>query len=113
MFSELPGLLWATTGYRINNLERYNSYGSLRNCIMHFGVPDKDLSEETFRFAFEVMEPMIYDFWEEKILDYVPYFDQHIEYVEEQLERLNITYKPPPDKNIGEIQWRAGRRRYT
>lgn len=93
MFGELPALLWATTGYRMTNLDRYNAYGSLRNCVVHFGIPNKNLSEETYRFAFEVMEPMIYDFWEERILNYVADFAQEAEFVEEQLERLNISYR--------------------
>ena len=96
MYSELPDLLWATTGYRVANLERYISYGSLRNCVVHFGIPNSNLSEETYHFAFEVMEPMIYEFWEEYILNYIPYFDQPVEYVVEKLERLNIAYQQPP-----------------
>jgi|ERR1041384_2999777 hypothetical protein len=95
MYSELPDLLWAATGYRMSNLERYNSYGSLRNCIVHFSVPERDLSEETYRFAFEVMQPMLNDFWQENILEYIPDFDQPVEYVEEALDRLNITYQQP------------------
>ncbi|MDK2940484.1 MAG: hypothetical protein PWQ51_2649 [Methanolobus sp.] len=66
-YSDLPDLLWATTGYTIKNLDFYYDFGKLRNTIQHLAVPDIDLSEETFKFVFYVIEPLIEHFWKTNV----------------------------------------------
>ena len=45
MYSELPEVLWATTGYRIKELDRYQKFGELRNIIVHISAdPDCEAS---------------------------------------------------------------------
>ena len=64
MYSELPEVLWATTGYRIKELDRYLKFGDLRNTIVHFSVdPDCEASTETLKFALEVLDHIVQDFW--------------------------------------------------
>lgn len=58
-YEDLPAALWAATGYRIAELELFKEFGKLRNTITHLAVPDMDLDETVYRFAFQVVEPMI------------------------------------------------------
>ena len=62
-YNELPERLWATTGYKIKELEIYNSFGKLRNGIQHFSVPDIDLSQEAGEFIYKVIDPILEHFW--------------------------------------------------
>ena len=86
MFSELPDRLWATTQYRIENLQLYKEFGDLRNSIMHFAVGNQDLTFEIYRFAFEVMEPMIKEFWDVSIIEYTDYAQDEHQYVKAKLQ---------------------------
>ena len=92
MYDELPNLLWAATGLRIPNLPEYKSFGKLRNKIMHFAVPEAELTERTLSFAVSVMEPMVRDFWSESAIAYAEDYDEVIGegYLEEQLVRFGI-----------------------
>ncbi len=63
-FSELPDRLWAATGKRLKNVERYNKFGRLRNTIQHFAAPNNvDVSQETINFIYEVVDPFINECW--------------------------------------------------
>ena len=94
MYSELPDALWATTGYRIKNLQQFNDFGKIRNTITHLAVPNLNLSKETLRFAFQVMKPVISDFWKSDIFDYIGRYDPDAdEYVHEQLKGYKINLK--------------------
>ena len=91
MYGELPDALWATTGYRIKNLKQFKDFGKIRNNITHLGVPGLNLSKETLRFAFQVMNPMIIDFWKSDIFDSICEYDPDAEeYVREQLKGYKI-----------------------
>lgn len=70
-YSELPEKLWAATGYRIEELEMFNSFGKLRNCIQHFATPDIDLRTEASKFIYLVIDPILEHFWGEYAVDYV------------------------------------------
>ena len=70
----------------------------LRNAIIHFAVPNEDLSRQTFRFLFEVVEPLTQEFWGESIMDYASEWDEVTVsegYLEEQLDRCQIGITPP------------------
>lgn len=58
MYSDLPERLWAATGYRMKDAKRFLEFGKLRNKIMHFAVPNEEVSVTTLEFAFEVIDPM-------------------------------------------------------
>lgn len=75
-YNDLPEALWATTGIRIAKFEQYQQFGKYRNMIMHFGVPDEEWSEPTLKFLFEVMEPLVQDFWKSSILPYADEWDE-------------------------------------
>lgn len=93
MYADLPDALWAATGYRIPDLQHFEQFGKLRNTITHLAVPKIDLSEATLRFAFLLLEPMIYDFWKSDIVEYYEGYIEEEEYLTEQLARYNIAFK--------------------
>jgi hypothetical protein len=97
MYSELPEVLWAATGYRMKQLSKYQDFGALRNGLVHFAALDFDAAAETLRFLFEVLDPMMQDFWGETFVDYASYWDDVIiseGYLREQLDRLEINVHP-------------------
>jgi hypothetical protein len=104
MYSELPEVLWATTGYRIKELDRYQKFGELRNIIVHFSAaPDCEASTETLKFALEVLDYIVQDFWGESLIYYSQEWDDAIisdGYLQEQIDRLNIQVHPDTQKQI-------------
>ena len=97
MYSELPEVLWATTGYRIKKLEDFQKFGRLRNGIVHFSVPQFDAAAETLRFAFEVLDPMVWDFWDETSVGHSECLED-VRYLLEQLDGLKINIHPKTNK---------------
>lgn len=93
MFNELPDRLWATTGYRIKEIEQFMEFGRLRNKIVHFAIPEVKLSDICLHFAFEVIDNFLQDFWDDTVLPYAEEFDDIIVsdgYMKERLDGLNI-----------------------
>jgi hypothetical protein len=74
-YSDLPEVLWATTGYRMKHSDRFKLFGDLRNGLVHFAAPVIDASAETIKFAFEVMDPMAHDFWNDSFVGYAASWD--------------------------------------
>jgi len=104
MYSELPEVLWATTGYRIKELDRYQKFGELRNIIVHISAdPDCEGSTETLKFALEVLDYIVQDLWGESLIYYSQEWDDAIisdGYLQEQIDRLNIQVHPDTQKQI-------------
>ena len=104
MYSELPEVLWATTGYRIKELDRYQKFGELRNIIVHISAdPDCEGSTETLKFALEVLDYIVQDFWGESLIYYSQEWDDAIisdGYLQKQIEQLNIQVHPDTQKQI-------------
>ncbi len=81
--------------------------GKLRNGIVHFAAPEFDTAAETLRFAFEVLDPMVWDFWNETFVDYCSNWDDVIiseGYLREQLDRLKIGLHPKTKKLIDKLE---------
>ncbi|SQD77606.1 hypothetical protein [Moritella yayanosii] len=70
-YFDLPEKLWATTGYKIEDLETFHSFGKLRNCIQHFATPDRDIRLETSQFIYQVIDPILEHFWDDYAVEYV------------------------------------------
>jgi len=70
-YFDLPEKLWATTGYKIEDLETFHSFGKLRNCIQHFTTPDRDIRLETSQFIYQVIDPILEHFWDDYAVEYV------------------------------------------
>ncbi len=93
MYNDLPDALWAATGYRIYNIERFKTFGKLRNAITHFSVSNADLSTETILFVFQVVEPLVREFWNLDVVKYLEEYDCDCEeYLIEQLKHLGIQF---------------------
>lgn len=104
-YSDLIEKLWATTGYRLdeNKRSKFVEFGKLRNMIMHFAIPDIDLSEEVLRFTFEIIDPLLEDFWNESIVPYIEDLDDILlidGYLKETLENLSIKNLTATSKKI-------------
>ena len=91
MYSELPDRLWATTGYKIKDLNLYKKFGKIRNQIIHFSVPNDSTAELTIKYTFHVVEKAINEWWDTTILEYaLDYDDTYCEYIFEILKDLKI-----------------------
>lgn len=105
MYSELPDRLWATTGYKISDINLFKKFGKIRNQVIHFSIPQEDISDITLKYTFEIIEKFINDNWNTTILEYTSdYDDDYLEYVFEQLERLNISINYSVDENLNLIK---------
>jgi hypothetical protein len=96
-FNELPELLWATTGIRMQRVEQFLSFGRLRNGCIHFALPaTKDWHGQTIRFLFEVMEPLVQQFWQESIVTHSIAWDDVIldGFLEEQIVEAGVEITP-------------------
>src|SRR5258708_6221421 len=88
-YADLPDRLWATTGIKLPELERYRAFGRLRNSIQHFTVPENvDVSEETIRFIFEVIDPFIHDCWGLYAVDFNEDYEPYVYFVEGLIRRV-------------------------
>lgn len=105
MYSELPDRLWATTGYKLKNLEFYKRFGKLRNQIIHFSIPEEATSDVVLKYTFEVVESAINDWWDTTILEYaMDYDEEYCLYAFEQMKRLKIKSRYKLDKNLNLIK---------
>jgi hypothetical protein len=96
-YSELPERLWATTGMKLENLEKYQSFGRLRNSIQHFAPPSEtDFSRETVDFIFEVIDPFIHGCWNLYAIDYNEDSEPYI-YLIESLIRKGVKFLVSPN----------------
>lgn len=98
-FSDLPELLWATTGYRMSaaHLKQYVEFGKLRNGVIHFALPPHgDWRSQTLKFLFEVMEPLVQHFWKESIVHATAEWDEVAldGHLEEQLKQADVIVTP-------------------
>lgn len=96
-WADLPDRLWAVTGIRIPNRERYDNFGRLRNGVQHFARPPGfDPSEETLRFVFEVIDPFINECWGLFAVDYDEDYDPYIYFVHALVSR-EILFRVSPE----------------
>ena len=96
-YNELPEALWAATGIRIDRIQQYLQFGRDRNTIMHFAAPEEDWEDITLRFLFQVIEPLVHQFWGESIIPHISVWDEVAVsegYLEERLNNCNIEIMP-------------------
>jgi hypothetical protein len=97
-YHELPELLWATTGIKIQRLEQFQKFGKLRNASVHFSVPeDEEWHGTTVRFLFEVIEPLVDQFGGESMVPYAAVWDEYVcepDGLLMQLEQCEIELTP-------------------
>ena len=93
-YTELPEKLWAVTGYKIVNVEIYQSFGKLRNCIQHFTIPSSDIRIETSDFIYKVIDPILEHFWGDFAIEYVD-LESYIEDVFDILKSRGLKVRYP------------------
>jgi hypothetical protein len=87
-WQDLPDRLWAVTGSHLPNVERFRKFGRLRNGVQHFAPPPgQDVSEETLRFVFEVIDPFINSCWGLFAVDYDEDYDPYVYFVNALIRR--------------------------
>jgi hypothetical protein len=103
-YNELPEVLWATTGIRMGKAGEFLKFGKLRNASIHFAVPDEeDYHCDTLRFLFEVMEPLVNQFWSESIIPHAGVWDEYLyqpDGLRMQLEQCGIEITPNIDAQL-------------
>jgi hypothetical protein len=71
-YEELPDQLWATTGIRIEQINRYREFGRLRNQLVHFSMTNAEaLDVITLRYSLEVLDPLVESFWGKSVIDFI------------------------------------------
>ena len=90
--------------YQIKDEDLFTRFGIYRNDIQHLRIPEGeiDLKLETMKFLFKVIDPLIYDFWEIKVLDFIPDeemgWDGLDEFIFEDLIKANIPFRCPDSR---------------
>ena len=111
-YQDIPERLWATTGYKLKNLDLYKQFGDLRNNIQHF-VPSESQSNlryATLEFIFRVIDPFLQDFWggyAVTCIEYPEYSTKHQELIE-ALFSWGIDFDYPEDEEYKELVQRVG-----
>ncbi len=96
-YNDLPERLWATTGIKLISLEKYQSFGRLRNAIQHFATPlNTDCSMETVQFIYEVIDPFINQCWNLFAVDYNEDHEPYV-YLIDSLIRKSIRFLVSPE----------------
>jgi hypothetical protein len=108
-YFELPERLWAATGLRLTNLERFNEFGKLRNTVQHFALPEnRDFSQVTIEFIYSVIDPFINECWGLCAIDYNEDSEPYI-YLVEGLVNRGILFFVSPEAaaaiNQAELPW--------
>lgn len=81
-------------------VDQFQKFGKLRNQMIHFGVPDAD-TRDSLKFLFEVMEPLVREFWQDSIIPYAKEWDEVLMdgHLEDVLTQSGIEI--PPDLRGG------------
>ncbi|MBK8537024.1 MAG: hypothetical protein IPL59_19170 [Candidatus Competibacteraceae bacterium] len=108
-YSDLPNLLWATTGIRLKNVNVFLNFGKLRNKIQHFLPPSNcDYSQETIEFIFKVIDPFIYECWKLFAVDYNEDYEPYIYFVQGLVSRgIHFLVSPSlvNDLSVTNLDW--------
>lgn len=111
-YVDLPDRLWATTGLSLPNIEKYQSFGRLRNAIQHFTSPtNRDVSQDAIEFIFEVIDPFINRCWGRYAVDYNEDHEPYVYLVEGLIKRgVRFLVSPEMTKHIeyAELEWPKG-----
>ena len=103
-YFDLPDRLWASTGFRLPDVDAFRQFGRLRNQIVHFAVPETDLAGPTLKFCIEIMEPLLVAFWNESAIPIAEIWDDGVlsdeGYILESIERNGIVMPPSVEQHL-------------
>jgi len=94
-YADLPARLWAATGITVPALERYKTFGKVRNAIQHFAPPGR-LDTEVSAFIYEVIDPFIHSCWDLYAIDYNEDSERHAYLIQTLIQR-EVSFKISPD----------------
>lgn len=94
-YADLPSRLWAATGITVPALERFKSFGKLRNAIQHFAPPGQ-LDTPVSEFIYEVIDPFINECWGLFAIDYNEDSEPHA-YLIDALVRRQVPFIMSPN----------------
>lgn len=87
-WKDLPERLWAATGISLPNKLLFEAFGRLRNGIQHFAPPpEKDPTQETLHFIFNVVDPFINSCWGLYAVDYDEDYEPYLYFVNALVSR--------------------------
>ena len=108
-YSELPELLWATTGIKLQARDIFEKFGKLRNTIQHFSFPnDVDCSQEVLEFIFEVIDPFISQCWGLYAIDYNEDYEPYEYLIATLINRgilFNVSNSAAKDFKHVDVSW--------
>ena len=108
-YSDLPELLWATTGIKLQGRDIFEKFGKLRNTIQHFSFPnDVDCSQEALEFIFEVIDPFISQCWGLYAIDYNEDYEPYEYLIATLINRgilFNVSNSAAKDFKHVEVNW--------
>jgi hypothetical protein len=100
----LPQILWATTGYRIKEIECFERLRKARNAIQHFCDPDKvDLRSLSLEFIYKIVDPLVARYFGICAIEYHEDSGVSYDYVVAQVLRSELRFTMPKDFNVTEI----------
>ncbi len=107
-WSDIPKVLWASSGIKIPNIDCFIRFGKLRNSIQHFGLHSGSMN--TLEFIFSVIDPFINECWGLYAVDFDEDHDSS-EYLPATLLRNEILFLPSPSiissKPYWDIDWNS------
>jgi hypothetical protein len=91
-FQELPQELARIAGKSLKNTYAYHEMNHLKYLLFRQEIDAPHLAAPTLRFAFESIEPLLIEDWEQIILFHIPELDFEVDrHIESLLEQFNIT----------------------
>lgn len=97
-YQDLPEALWIATGYEMRDREHFLKFCHLCQPLSLFRQDTGNLSDATTDFVFEVIDPMLDDFWQMSICSYLAdeneeFFDRgHLDCITKGLEITKRTH---------------------
>ncbi|MEO1686267.1 MAG: hypothetical protein AAFS06_23800, partial [Cyanobacteria bacterium J06631_12] len=69
--------------FTLSSSSKYKKFGVLRNEIQHLRIPEStDLHRKTAEFIFTIIDPLMHDFWNDSVLNYlsdeIDYLDKFV-----------------------------------
>jgi hypothetical protein len=102
--NNLPQVLWATTSYRIKEIECFERLRKARNAIQHFCDPEKiDLRSLSLEFIYKIIDPLVAHYFGICAIEYHEDPGVSYDYVVAQILRRELKFTIPKDFDVTEI----------
>lgn len=120
-WNALPNMLWATVDCSLPKRvkDKFKAFGNLRNSIQHFGAsPNNKIAYlEAIKFIYEVVDPLINDWWGLYAIDYSQDYNEELEpdenpsyweFIKNYIIQYEIDFKVSPRlANNTDLWWDA------